>query len=1640
MSNQRFPKLPRPTLFLASPGDVVRFRRTAFAVHDEIRRSLPESEQWDLFAWEKVEADDPFDAGVPAQEQIPRPDDPHCRAVVAIFGEWIGRPLAANFPVDMLDALDPQWQKQPYRLQFPWEPGAEERGAFPLTGSTFEVLCAIAANRAEQGDPTRDERAMQVYVVGPQDVHKNTDVNDAGWGFGHLDETIGQQEKNLQRRMERYAELIAQRKQLRNFICYINEVRGHQTQFVADEADFEKRLRTWLRNRQRVTKSAPHLFRGLQSFDVEDAATFYGRDAAIDHAFADLRELWADEKFANLYWIRGVSGTGKSSFLRAGIVGQMQKRIEGKVRWTHCVIRPTDIAPQVAADGKRLPHQPLLQLLRQCLASILGQAEDHAQVTALLDPLKRAAKEHIVEAAGHALRQALDLAHPAPTRFVLGFDQFEEAVELLRDEAERDDWDEAIRFALSLGNDPRTMLIATLREDRMQSLLGYAPLQDAYGRTKNYCRVLELPSGADLETIIRSPFSGIDNLTIDKSFVAALVESIQSFAKHHAGDRSGSLLPLIALTLERLHRQVVLPLLEKAAAPPPAAGSDDGNIQNQFAEAGDDSPAGDSRAVLNAEACEGFLDIGDAVAQLAGEAVADASDRAGPSWEQDAIGALLRRLVRYVDPAAGTFTLPLAEPPGSEAGRQLVAAMKHRRLIVEEEQGRIRLVHESVIEYWKEAQDWLTSEEPILKALPELLMFAKTWQKGRSHVVSLTDEEMSEPAFLMLAQWFEMIEPASPDADPDNHALLRDFCLELLARRNQPAERIAGTRHEPSHLMLAAAYQRSDIVARMLEADPSAANILRNDGRNVLFFPAFQGNVALARQLLPHVKAPDAPDEHGWRVMHAACAGGSVELVRLLVEHGARLDGEGAPRQTSALHIAAQGDHRDLIAYLVGEIGMDADLREQVEQTPMMRAALENKAGAIAALGAAGGDPGAALSNGATALHLAAQYDHVAALDALLDLGAPIDAPALNDWHAEDDRIRARIADRQTTEPDRDNAEFDQTALHMAASLGKAAAVRRLVARGADVNAVAGDGATALHLAARDNRAEIAEILLTAASGARTDLIDAAGRAALHDALDARNWDVAGVLLDHGADIELPRPAPSIFAPGAKVVTPLQHAALTGDHEVAQFLLDRGCPRGTPAANGRTALHMAAQAGHRAIVRQLLAPDGAAALIPDSNGLTPIHLAASNGKVSVLDELLQRVDRATIAWQIPETPLHFAARAGQYEAIELLIDRGLMNDLPDSSGMTPLLRAAEAGHAGCVQLLYKAGGDPARRLPSSGLDALGLAARSGSLATVEVLLEDAAMDPDSGSATQPTPAAVALRYRQFDIVAALLRAGADPRAIVPGIGLPLFEAYCRLAEKGCDLGLADARHAELEAALHELGFALGLGDTDTPAAAGGAFSPGATAFYPEHCRQEGVWHEMEATELADFAQRIDPVDGKYAIRPGEATIAWRNLPWYDDVRLVSVATPEMDERNVRLFFLELQGEIFRLKGISPPIHEVNKRAQLRLDSANVLDYLRFFCFFVRGEHGPFYIVEALDDPFLPQGLGPAGQAAIADTARPATFEGMSPEGHFWCDAVVYYSNAIFITNYAIGPDGMVEMLDDEPVASDLPGRITARLS
>ena len=148
-----------------------------------------------------------------------------------------------------------------------------------------------------------------------------------------------------------------------------------------------------------------------------------------------------------------------------------------------------------------------------------------------------------------------------------------------------------------------------------------------------------------------------------------------------------------------------------------------------------------------------------------------------------------------------------------------------------------------------------------------------------------------------------------------------------------------------------------------------------------------------------------------------------------------------------------------------------------------------------------------------------------------------------------------------------------------AAMAKDAAAVKKLLKEGNDVNGAQGDGMTALHWAALNGDAELASMLLFAGAnvGAKTRI---GGYTPLHLAAQIGNASVIAPLVAAGAQVGM------LTATGA---TALMQAAHSGSADSVRILLENGAdPNIKETANGQTALMFAA-ASDRTRCRQAAA-------------------------------------------------------------------------------------------------------------------------------------------------------------------------------------------------------------------------------------------------------------------------------------------------------------------------------------------------------------------------------------------------------------------------------------------------------------------
>lgn len=162
-----------------------------------------------------------------------------------------------------------------------------------------------------------------------------------------------------------------------------------------------------------------------------------------------------------------------------------------------------------------------------------------------------------------------------------------------------------------------------------------------------------------------------------------------------------------------------------------------------------------------------------------------------------------------------------------------------------------------------------------------------------------------------------------------------------------------------------------------------------------------------------------------------------------------------------------------------------------------------------------------------------------------------------------------------------------------------------------------------------------------------------------------------------------------------------------------------------------------------------------------------------------------------------------------------------------------------------------------------------------------------------------------------------------------------------------------------------------------------------------------------------------------------------DLPFYTDVDLFELKNPRWTNPAARLCFLGRGGSLSWLDGESSPIHAVNAKADLRITETNVLEYLAFFCFFVRGERGPFLIVDRLDNAFIPCGID---RATLEGVFRSPKIFGQDHNGDWRISALVYYADVVFFADFLVQLNGMIEMMDDWPVAEDLGDGVDAPLS
>ncbi len=386
----------------------------------------------------------------------------------------------------------------------------------------------------------------------------------------------------------------------------------------------------------------------------------------------------------------------------------------------------------------------------------------------------------------------------------------------------------------------------------------------------------------------------------------------------------------------------------------------------------------------------------------------------------------------------------------------------------------------------------------------------------------------------------------------------------------------------------------------------------------------------------------------------------------------------------TALHWAVHRDDFEMVNLLI-QAGANVNTVTDIGVMPLSLACENGSTSVAEVLLNAGADSNATLRTGETSLMRAAFVGDLGTVNALLAHGADVNAK----------------------EPVR-----QQTALMWALDRKREDVVRRLVEKGADVDATTTLGFTPLFFAARHNNVEAATLFLDA--GVDVNAISKDDLSALHVAVRRGHLEVTQLLLERGADANADKPGytPLHWATGTwdteltgrnGMRAPKGHewhslrGVQEGKFEMVKALLDHGADPNAvlktnpkvwgytialPAKNSRP-LALAAYAGAADVMRLLVERGADFSARPD-NDLTTLMLAVGASRIVWINRVTEEesLEAAKAALELGadvnatngrgNTALHEAAKLGAVEVARFLVHSGADIKAKNERGATPI--------------------------------------------------------------------------------------------------------------------------------------------------------------------------------------------------------------------------------------------------------------------------------------------------------------------------------------------------------------------------------
>jgi len=490
------------------------------------------------------------------------------------------------------------------------------------------------------------------------------------------------------------------------------------TPFETDE-EFEERLSTHLEKVISVKLERPETitwtegspFRGLDIFQAKHEKIFFGRDLAI----AEITERMIEQSSRGRVFliVLGMSGCGKSSLVRAGVLPELMR--PGVVKeigcWRWAILRPSEaggtltegLAAALLREGSALPELGQSGYDVQRLAKLLRDAPTHA-----LPPLEAALGRAAEQLARETLR-----SKPPEARLILIIDQLEEMFTLERfDDAQRAAF---IGGVSALSQSGLVWVIATMRSD----LYGYCAEVEEFRALKGDDGQYDLipPGVSEIGQIIRMPAMAAG---LDYEVHPTTHEKLDDALQEEASKNPGAL-PLLEFCLDELYK-----LRTESRLITWDAYETLGRLNGAIAKR-----AEDVFAALSPAGQEAFPKVLAALVTME----ADATSRPARRKEIVAISGAEEVVAAFTQ--ANLFVTD-----ADQAGEPVVA-----------------VAHEALIKSWPRVQEWVGENKDFLRLKTRIAQAAHRWREsGRDKDFLLPEGKALAEAEDALQKYREQIE------------------------------------------------------------------------------------------------------------------------------------------------------------------------------------------------------------------------------------------------------------------------------------------------------------------------------------------------------------------------------------------------------------------------------------------------------------------------------------------------------------------------------------------------------------------------------------------------------------------------------------------------------------------------------------------------------------------------------------------------------------------------------------------------------------------------------------------------------------------------------------------------------------------